>query len=129
MVFIVVLEGFLTTGKLETPARVAELAHFPLQNSDYLHGVVSLVNELSRLAINAVVETAKSGSNEGYYLPLQLANFVKEVQSGFMLLNLKNDSLRRRYDSIKYDSKKLEEIVYDLVIRGLVTPSQSTICT
>lgn len=26
------------------------------------------------------------------------------------MLNLKNDSLRKRYDSIKYDVKKLEEV-------------------
>jgi len=32
---------------------------------------------------------------------------------------LKNDSLRKRFDAIKYDVKRCEEIVYDLSIRGL----------
>jgi hypothetical protein len=36
------------------------------------------------------------------------------------LLNLKNDALRKRFDSLKYDVKKIEEIVYDLSIRGLL---------
>lgn len=35
------------------------------------------------------------------------------------LLNLKNDLLRKRYDSIKYDLKKIEEVVYDINIRKL----------
>jgi len=36
------------------------------------------------------------------------------------MLNLKNDNLRKRFDSIKYDLKKVEEVVYDLSIRGLI---------
>lgn len=30
-------------------------------------------------------------------------------RNAFGLLNLKNDSLRKRFDSIKYDVKRLEE--------------------
>ena len=41
------------------------------------------------------------------------------MDSGFRLLNLKNDSLRKRFDALKYDLKKVEEVVYDLTIRGL----------
>jgi hypothetical protein len=33
--------------------------------------------------------------------PLQLSTFVKDLHAGFQLLNLKNDSLRKRFDSIK----------------------------
>ena len=32
---------------------------------------------------------------------------------------MKNDNLRKKFDSIKYDLKKVEEVVYDLSIRGL----------
>lgn len=42
---------------------------------------------------------------------------------GFRLLNLKNDSLRKRFDALKYDVKKIEEVVYDLSIRGLRSKS------
>jgi len=45
---------------------------------------------------------------------------VKDLQSGFSLLNLKNDSLRRRFDALKYDVKKTEEVVYDLSLRKLI---------
>jgi hypothetical protein len=34
-------------------------------------------------------------------------------------LNLRNDQLRRRFDSLKYDLKRCEDVVYDLTLRGL----------
>lgn len=93
---------------------------------EYMHSLISLINELSRLAVNCVISTAaangQSDANESYSLPLTIDKFVKDLQAGFMTLNLKNDSLRRRYDSIKYDVKKVEEVVYDLALRGLLSP-------
>ena len=38
------------------------------------------------------------------------------------MLNLKNDNLRKKFDGIRYDLKKVEEVVYDLSIRGLNKP-------
>ncbi|VDK68525.1 unnamed protein product [Gongylonema pulchrum] len=35
------------------------------------------------------------------------------------MLNLKNDNLRRRYDVLKYDVQRTEQVIYDLTIRGL----------
>lgn len=35
-------------------------------------------------------------------------------------MNLKNDNLRKRFDALKYDVKKIEEVVYDLSLRGLL---------
>lgn len=73
-------------------------------NSDFL--------PQSRLAVNSVT----AGD---YSRPLRISAFINELDAGFRLLNLKNDSLRKRYDGLKYDVKKIEEVVYDLSIRGL----------
>ncbi len=54
-----------------------------------------------------------------YQRPLNISTFLSQVSAGFRLLNLKNDFLRKKYDSLKYDVKKVEEIVYDLSIRKL----------
>lgn len=35
-------------------------------------------------------------------------------------LNFRNDALRRKFDSIKYDLKRCEDVVYDLALRGLI---------
>jgi len=44
-----------------------------------------------------------------YERPVVISQFVKELSSCFQILNLKNDNLRKRFDSIKYDVKKIEE--------------------
>lgn len=66
----------------------------------------------SRFAINAV-------TLGDYERPLSISRFVGDLNAGFRLLNLKNDGLRKRFDALKYDVKKIEEIVYDISIRGL----------
>lgn len=35
-------------------------------------------------------------------IPLKISKFIKDIHSGFQLLNLKNDSLRRKSDGLKY---------------------------
>ncbi len=52
--------------------------------------------------------------------PGRISAFVGEVNNGFRLLNFKNDFLRKRYDAVKYDVKKIENVVYDITLRGLV---------
>ena len=42
-----------------------------------------------------------------------------DLNVGFRLLNLKNDALLKKFDGLKYDVKKVEELVYDISIRKL----------
>jgi len=49
-----------------------------------------------------------------------ISQFIKDLHAGFQILNLKNDSLRRRSDSIKYKVREVEDVVYDLSLRGLI---------
>ncbi|KAL1459648.1 hypothetical protein WDU94_011612 [Cyamophila willieti] len=118
--FIVALVHYLETGALATLEKVTEtlgikssqVEGFHLELDDYLIGVLQLVSELSRFAINSVI----CGD---YERPLHISNFVSELSAGFSVLTMKNDYLRKRYDALKYDIKKIEEVVYDLSIRGL----------
>lgn len=93
-----------------------EKSHLHLDLEDYLMGLLNLATELSRFAVNSV-------THGDYNRPLQISKFVAELNAGFRLLNLKNDSLRKRFDALKYDVKKIEEVVYDLSLRGLVPGS------
>jgi len=118
--FIIFLESDMET--MATKASVAEMLGlkterqdgFHLELDDYLLGLLFMVNELSRLAMNSVT----SGNMQA---PLKISNFVADLESGFRLLNLKNDFLRKKYDGLKYDVKKIEQVVYDMKIRGLIT--------
>ncbi|ODQ72941.1 hypothetical protein LIPSTDRAFT_3299 [Lipomyces starkeyi NRRL Y-11557] len=89
---------------------------FHLTLEEYLQATISLINELSRLALNSVIMT----ENSNYSTPIRINHFIKQLQAGFLMLNLKNDALRSRVDSIKYDVKKVEEVIYDLSLRGLI---------
>ncbi|VDO78512.1 unnamed protein product [Onchocerca flexuosa] len=89
---------------------------FHLDVEDYLFGLLQLANELSRFSINAVVV----GNS---ILPFKIADFLYDLDAKFRLLNLKNDGLRRRYDALKYDVQRAEQVVYDLTIRGLKRPA------
>jgi hypothetical protein len=80
--------------------------------------------------------------------PIRISIFVKDLFAGFSMvilhswldfqtashistqLNLKNDTLRRRFDSLKYDIKKIEEgeychisYVLKTIDRGIVSKS------
>ena len=80
-----------------------------LTTDEYLHGMISFVNELPRLSMYLVIKG-------NYNAPERIASNVNQIHSTFKELNLKNDSLRKRFDSIKYDVKRLEEILYDLTL-------------
>ena len=67
--------------------------------------------------------------NLAHFLPngnRYLKTILDQFQTGFRLLNLKNDGLRKKFDSLKYDMKKVEEVVYDLSIRGLLKNDDKT---
>ncbi|XP_065082104.1 translin [Ochlerotatus camptorhynchus] len=120
VVFLVALTVYLEKGFLVSRDTTAEVlgmktkqAHgFHLDIEDYLMGILQLASELSRYATNSV-------TLGDYERPLTISKFVADLNSGFRLLNLKNDGLRKRFDALKYDVKKIEEIVYDISIRGL----------
>ncbi|XP_064419995.1 translin [Latimeria chalumnae] len=126
LVFLGAFVVYLETETLVTREAVTEILGieadrekgFHLDIEDYLTGVLTLASELSRLAVNSVT----AGD---YSRPLRISSFINELDSGFRLLNLKNDSLRKRYDGLKYDVKKIEEVVYDLSIRGLAKEQEA----
>ncbi|KAJ2745732.1 Translin-1 [Coemansia sp. BCRC 34301] len=117
---------YLDSARLATPEDIqayvgcrvntenTDIAEFVITLEEYLHAIVSLFNELSRLAVNSVI------AND-VQRPQEISTFASELYAGFQLLNLKNDNLRRRFDSIKYDIKKIEEVQYDLRVRGLIS--------
>ncbi|KAB5577108.1 hypothetical protein PHYPO_G00206170 [Pangasianodon hypophthalmus] len=120
LTFLAAFVVYLESESLVTREEVAKILGievdrekgFHLDLEDYLAGILIMASELSRLAVNSVT----AGD---YGRPLRISNFINELDSGFRLLNLKNDPLRKRYDGLKYDVKKIEEVVYDLSIRGL----------
>ncbi|KAF1847069.1 Translin [Cucurbitaria berberidis CBS 394.84] len=98
---------------LNIPVNLKDRDEFHLSLEEYLQSLITLVEELTRLARNAV-------TLGDYERPLLINQFVKDLHAGFQILNLKNDSLRRRSDGLKYRVKDVEDVVYDLSLRNLV---------
>ncbi|TPX61942.1 hypothetical protein PhCBS80983_g00836 [Powellomyces hirtus] len=111
---------------------------FHIGIEDYLHGLINMTSELSRLAVNwlqailsvlcgELVMDADMILMKGVLKgrTISISRFVGELYSGFQLLNLKNDTLRKRFDGIKYDIKKIEEVVYDISVRGLTVKTDA----
>jgi len=73
----------------------------------------------SRLMTNAVTQ-------RDFKRPQLISTFVKDIHSSFQVLNLKNDSLRRKSDGLKYNVKKVEDICYDLIVRNLISTEQKS---
>ena len=77
------------------PVNLKDRDAFHLTIEDYLLALTNAIEEIARLAPNSV-------TLGDYSRPAQISKFIKDIHAGFQLLNLKNDTLRRRSDTIKY---------------------------
>lgn len=77
---------------------------------DYLAGLCDLTGELSRRAVNLIIRKKNKEAEK-------IKNLVEELYGEFLKFNLRNGNLRKKYDSIKYNLKRLEEMMYDIKIK------------
>jgi len=95
------LYGIVVDGKLPTfsSLRVDIIA--------YLEGLCDLSGEVVRKAVN---EAAKGNINEFH----EYKTFIEKLYGNLLLFDIRNSELRRKFDRVKYDVKKLEEIAFQL---------------
>nr|AFK45825.1 unknown [Lotus japonicus] len=91
---------------------------FSLDIEDYLVGVCFMSNELPRYVVNQVT----AGD---YDCSRKVLKFLTDLHAAFRMLNLRNDFLRKKFDGMKYDLRKVEEVYYDVKIRGLSSNGES----
>nr|XP_032525102.1 translin [Danaus plexippus plexippus] len=106
--FLISLTIWLETGILATHETVASI----------LGGNVLLLAVNSQLGVKPSKRLGSIGTVKSYN------HGILYVCIFYRLLNLKNDHLRKRFDALKYDVKKIEEVVYDLSIRGLLAKNE-----
>ncbi|KAF0898794.1 hypothetical protein E2562_011872 [Oryza meyeriana var. granulata] len=90
---------------------------FGLDVEDYLTGLCFMSNDFPRYVVNRVT----AGD---YDCPRKVLTFLTDLHASFRMLNLRNDFLRKKFDGMKYDLRRVEEVYYDVKIRGLV-PGES----
>ena len=74
-------------------------------------GLCDLSGELVRKAVNDVIK-------KNFKEAMIIKNLVEEIYGEFLELNLRNSELRRKSDQIKWSLKKLEDIVFELKVKG-----------
>jgi len=80
-------------------------------SEEYLLGVCDLSGELVRRAINKVFEG-------DYKELLEVKRLLGKVYGELLKFDVRNGDLRRKFDKVKYDLIKIEEICLDLKLRG-----------
>lgn len=78
---------------------------------DYLSGICDLTGELVRKAIYDVIHKKFDEAEK-------IKELVHDIYGEFLKLNLRNGELRKKSDSIKWNLKKLEEVMYDVSMKG-----------
>lgn len=77
----------------------------------YLAGLCDLTGELVRKAVKDVIE-------KRYESAKRIHRLVDEMYGAFLQFDLRGGELRKKSDSIKWNLKKLEDVMYDIEIRG-----------
>eukprot|EP00586_Coscinodiscus_wailesii_P010904 CAMPEP_0172515676 /NCGR_PEP_ID=MMETSP1066-20121228/269785_1 /TAXON_ID=671091 /ORGANISM="Coscinodiscus wailesii, Strain CCMP2513" /LENGTH=530 /DNA_ID=CAMNT_0013296815 /DNA_START=66 /DNA_END=1658 /DNA_ORIENTATION=- len=96
---------FLSHGTL---IRLSDL-NFNFQDEEYLGGVISFCHDLSRYAVGrAILRDATS---------IEMARDVTtQLLRCLLKFDFRNGPLRKKYDSVKWALKRLETILYELVV-------------
>jgi translin len=84
-----------------------------IDNESYLLGLCDLTGELVRKAVNEVI-------NKNFKKAVEIKNLVEEIYGEFLNFNLRNGDLRRKSDQIKWNLKKLEDVVFELKLKGRI---------
>jgi len=78
-----------------------------VKNENYVTGLADLSGELVRIAVISATE-------QNYDLVHHIKDFIDEIYYLLLNLNLRSSEFRRKFDSVKYALKKLDEICYDI---------------
>ncbi|MBS3159252.1 hypothetical protein J4436_00525 [Candidatus Woesearchaeota archaeon] len=74
---------------------------------DYLMGLCDLTGELARKSVLAAIKNNVKDVEA-------IRDFVDDLHLEFLKLNLRNGELRKKYDSIKWNQRKIEDVLFSL---------------
>lgn len=96
--------GYVKNGKIPTHTELG------LDPESYLLGICDLSGELVRNAIHEVIDDKTDNA-------LKVKDLVNELFWELSQFDFRNGELRRKFDGIKYDVKKLEDLALQLKLR------------
>jgi len=103
----ILFDGFLRSGKMMTKKQLN------VSTSHYIMGVADLTGELMR---KAVIEATKGN----YKLVVSIRNLINGIFSELSQFDFRENEIRRKFDSIKYDLKKIEDLILELKLKDRI---------
>ena len=91
--------------------KIPTRASLGVSAEDYLSGLCDLTGELVRKAVYDVIHKKFDEAKK-------IKELVHDIYGEFLKLHLRNGELRKKSDSIKWNLKKLEEVMYDIEMKG-----------
>ncbi len=86
--------------------KIPTISTIKVSEEDYLMGICDLTGELTRKAVTIAHKDPKKVKI--------IKSLVEEIFGEFIKFDLRNGNLRKKSDSIKWNLKKLEEVIYDI---------------
>ena len=90
--------------------RIPTRASLGVSAEDYLSGLCDLTGELVRKAVYDVI-------HKKFDEAVKIKDLVHDIYGEFLKFHLRNGELRKKSDSIKWNLKKLEEVMYDISMK------------
>lgn len=90
--------------------KIPTRASLNVSAENYLSGLCDLTGELVRKAIYDVI-------HKKFDEATKIKELVHDIYGEFLKLHLRNTELRKKSDAIKWNLKKLEEVMYDISMR------------
>src|SRR3989344_8906795 len=75
-----------------------------VDTENYLCGICDLIGELVRRSVNEVI-------NNNLNNAVEIRELIENIYGEFLMFNLRNGDLRRKMDSIKWNLKKIDEVI------------------
>jgi predicted translin family RNA/ssDNA-binding protein len=80
-----------------------------VEAEEYLLGLCDLTGELMRYAVLQATKRDKKAVE-------QARNLIDAIYGQFVMFDFRNSELRKKYDSIKYNLQKVENVLYDMAL-------------
>lgn len=93
--------------------RISTSNELEMDIENYLMGICDLTGELERRAVHSVI------SNDFEHVKV-IHSLVEAIYQEFLQFDLRNSELRKKSDSIKWNLKRIEDILYDLKLKGKI---------
>ncbi|MBT4539974.1 hypothetical protein HOC35_00525 [Candidatus Woesearchaeota archaeon] len=90
--------------------KLPKASQLPVTSEEYLLGLCDFTGEMGRVAV--ILAT-----NKKFKQVKQIKDVVEEIFGFFSSIDLRNGELRKKSDSIKWNLKKIEEVLYDISMK------------